>query len=757
MAALDPRLAFLASLLPQSAPQHAQHNGAISQVAGDIAQSPVTTAHQLMGIPVSADEEARAQRGSEAVLGGMQGGDVLAGMTPAINATADLAAGAGKVAYQGVKQGVKDTVEAAQAQPGGLQAGFIGTRTPEEIQAAKAAGEEPIIHNNSAGLPPIESGIVDGKGNPVSSQAKYANDNQRIAPLHAGAEQIPNDTAAGQTSFKPHPNTPDEPVTVTDRTGKHPITGGNPVLVDLRNQAGKNPYYLDDQTKARAVMDKYVAGNNALEVEKNLPLQLQEETQRIQNIIAQEPKVTSKDNIVKANETNMAKAGITPGNSGKADTATEELLKELQTQISAGSSDVVPNQVNGDQLMTYKKLLDDRLKSVYKKQDNSTTLTPAERATLTLRRTVDQQLTSMYPKTKEALNRQSAMIDARESVAKAAQGEEANQVTQAGLPPKPGFLQSHWKALGALGTLGLAAAPLAGDLAQQFSNKQEQPKGGTENQYNNSPKQSDLKNTIQNNSNDINHDQSVSQNGQNVNGLELDPLKIQPQSDGSWKGQDTTNLKDGNGKSLAMSQQLYDQLKGQITDYMNANPGNDIVQKQGATQLSQLETTFNGGKDIRDNSIKTDQALQSINDAQQMLGNKNASPSFSDAFQLHLGPISTGYQDIHAATNVDYKLLRQQLTTIDTAFPELHLDTQSANSPEAAQKLLAQAAQKIVANQNKIIQSKGGNSVSSNKPGASAVPPGPAAQGNIGTAGGPPPLSPQTGSYQFTAPNPMFK
>lgn len=235
----------------------------------------------------------------------------------------------------------------------------------------------------------------------------------------------------------PHPDVPDSPVEITQRTGAHPLTGGNPVLVDLRDEAKKNGYYFDDQTKSREVMDKYVPGNTPLEVEQELPKTLNEETKRIQNIMSQNPgKTANVSDLITQNEINLTKKGIKPGISSSADSATREALNTLDSQIADQSNLPGKTTITGDELINYKNILDDQLESAYKKSANGTSLTPGENAMRTLRRTINDQLKLMYPGMGDALDRQTAMIDAIPSVAKAA-GTAEKDATAIASEPKP--------------------------------------------------------------------------------------------------------------------------------------------------------------------------------------------------------------------------------------------------------------------------------------------------------------------------------
>ena len=344
---------------------------------------------------------------------------------------------------------------------------------------AKAKGETPKVLDANGNVAqsefvggqspkPVEPAtILDAKGNPIKSTVEapikeggYATPNANpatgtdVRPATASTQPKPNTPPVdtNTTGTLPYPNVPLTPEDVSGtRTGTHPLTGGNPVLVDLRGEAARNHYYLEDQTNSRAVMDKYVPGNTPTEVEYNLPKKLAEEGQRIKNIIGNDPQKINVSDIVAQNDAALKSQGYTPGTSAKADSATRGALNEFDSQVGTHADAPGKEQVSGNDIENYKKILDKQLQSVYKKMDNGTTLTPEETAKLTLRRTLNNNLRQMYPEVGDALDRQSGMHDAIPSAAKAAKVQEATDTNtivdkkvaaeKLASQPKPNFIQ----------------------------------------------------------------------------------------------------------------------------------------------------------------------------------------------------------------------------------------------------------------------------------------------------------------------------
>lgn len=472
---------FLNSLQsPQAAKQRTKKNSSVvdslRNTAADMGTALTILPRQVMGQQISPEELQRAQSGSENLFSALTPAGLVATAPNVAQAGARTALPEIKNAGQKIVQDIDETMQVASAQPGGLQAGFA--KIPRK-------GDLPPINNVGNKTSQYVASEKTGSliKNPKLSKAAGGNDAGELPPAKLQPIE-PVIQKQAKVAYTPHPDIADEPLEIVNRVNKNPLTQGNPVLVNLRDQSKKNLYYLEDMDRAQHALDKYVAGESALEVERNLPKVLTEESKRISNTIARQPKTQTIDTIIALNEKNMAKSGITPGISAKADTATGGLLKELQAQITAGSSDVVPTQADGELLMQYKKLLDKRLKSAYKKDDLGTALSPEENATLTMRRSIDELLTEMYPKSKEALQRQSALMDARTSVAKAADKEQENLLSALGKPQEEGFLKKHATAvLGATiptafaGGYGItqAAPKLAGMMSGDQANTDTAP------------------------------------------------------------------------------------------------------------------------------------------------------------------------------------------------------------------------------------------------------------------------------------------
>lgn len=395
---------------------------------------------------------------------------------PEIGNLNDLPLGA-KMASEDAKAGVsaagkniaantKEAFATGQSLPGGLQTGAVGDLkgaftpteernltglgyTQEDISKLPKAYGQVLIDNKivkpggAVSTPLVKSGLSSLSDEPltINNNKPTATDEasaQQASPLNPNAERFTQnrEEVNSPAPSRPYPDVPDEPAVVTDRQGTHPVTGGNPVRLDFADQAKKNSYYLEDQNKAQAVLDKHVAGDTALEVQHNLPLQLQEESKRIKNTIGKNPSgITAehsdpitqqllKDENTKA----MQKQGIELGDNTSYDATNKALLKKLDNQLNPGQANLPANEtLDGNKLQDYINTIDPTLKSAYKKLDNGTALTDSETAALTMRRTASKILKDRYPDAAAALDRQSAMLDANPYVAKAASEEMKTQ------------------------------------------------------------------------------------------------------------------------------------------------------------------------------------------------------------------------------------------------------------------------------------------------------------------------------------------
>lgn len=548
--------------------------------------------------------------------------------------------------------------------PAKVQEGVAtGGKTAEEIQAMKAAGIAPKI-NTAQNVAAESSGILNARGNPIpSTQKQYATE-KPTSPLNVAAENTGQGKAQPKTPYTPHPDIPNEPMPVTDRTGVHPVTGGNPVQVDLSAEAKRNSYYLSDQTKSQSVLDKYVSGNNAQEVEKNLPLQLQEESKRIQNIIGQKPQSVNTSDIITENASNMAKKGFTPGNNVKADEATTGLQKELYSQLTAGKSNIVPPNMTGEDLRSQISIMDSRLQSVYKKMDNNTVLTPEDTAALTYRQTLSNKLKSMYPPAGAALDRQSAMIDAIPSVAKASQVEKAAAYTKATAPQPDNPFMSFLK--GSVSSpshvMATAGALAAGGLGlYAFNESRSVPK-----------------------------DYKFSSG--NVTLPALDQIK---DTNGSPLGVNIADYTNG-------IRSINDQEKAIAFDVTLGIPSAVAKRDQLELQRNSLETKYKETKPVYDQYVETSNQMQGLNQVHDLL--KNANPAWFQAF----GAIGSQFTGIRAAIVPGYAQFEQSLNNLHQQFGIDVSSIKYAASPEAADAAINQTVKSYQSKLENTIKNAGG-------------------------------------------------
>jgi len=615
---------------------------------------------------------------------------------------------------------------------------------PQEANGGqyKFSGKLPEIPRTTAEVK--AKPITSGRGVYVPPEDTISKTFPQSTPLNPLEEAFPQTSATQQAIEKPFPKVGDQPVKVTDRTGTHPVTGGNPVWLDFSDQARKNPYYLEDQNKAQGVLDNYVGGNNPREVQANLPLQLTEESQRINNTLATDPQSMSKQNLIDNNALAMQKAAIKPGEGKTAQDATDNLITSLNNQINAGNKNVVsPDNISDTQLQTYIKNLDSYLQSAYKKIDNNATPTPEETAALTMRRTASSALKSMHPDIGDALDRQSAMIEAQPYVAKAASqqmGDETNAAIAEQNKPKPpglvkrilGGVAAHPKAT-AGSLIGVGATTLtANALAQGQNSTGSEPGGETVN------KKGDM--TSQDGTQTGAHGSSISQSNVKAQDLETDPASIQ-QVNGKWSSVDPYTTKDVNNQPVAISQAAHDYYKSQLENIIKDNPGNAAIAGQVNSLLQINDQALESSKPINDATGTIQKVLPKINDALTLLnegGKGFAGINWNEPNLLDALPEIGGYgvQTMQGASSNNYAKLSGYFNDIDAAYPGLKLDLINSGSPSNAAAKLNNAAQQIIAAYNQQLSQKvqglPQQSLPSPQQATSTMPPGP--NGNQGTS-----------------------
>lgn len=258
------------------------------------------------------------------------------------------------------------------------------------------------------------------------------------------------------------------------------------------------------------------------------------------------------------------------------------------------------------------------------------------------------------------------------------------------------------------------------------------------------------------------HSTNIPQGPTNVNDLETDFNKIQP-TNGQYAVPNIYNIKDANGQPVAVNEGEIRKQNQVIQNYLAAHPNDPVAQARASAASSVLGQVSDASKPLIQTYNKASSTMNIIHNAQAYLDNKNpgifGEPNVLDAFQV--GPV--GIQGLQGGLNSNYRTMLQDFNAIQSAYPELHLDMSNVGSKEAAKAALDNAAKQILANLNQQVKStsisspdmsfspqtqSAGIQGTQNPP----VPPAglPAAQG-----GGLP--QPPSGSYQFTAPNPMFQ
>lgn len=617
--------------------------------------------------------------------------------------------------------GAVDETKANVAANGGMEAGYVGIGknanqrlgalgyTTDDVRAMKPAQIKNIIDNNieksATEKPPLQVNDYHNR------QTTATNETPQTTPLNPNAESFSSGTET-KMPFTPHPDIPDDPDLVTGRKN------GSPVRVDMRDEAKHNGSYLADQQKAQQVIDNYVPGRNSQEVEQNLPVKIGEESKRVQNIMSQDPnKTVDAQDIAAKNAENMASAGIRLDDNpvlntsstqsdylDKARQSTESLQSELEAQATAGKSSFNP-KLSGSDILNHIHNLDDRLQSVYKKIDNGTTLTPSERATLTYRRTLRNQLSEMYPKADTAIKRQAAMIDARPSVAKAA----GDEIKQGNNQPKQSFLQKAKipMEVGALGTgiLGGLALTLnqpvvkgglvAGEQAIQnaFGNKKGQSTTGQGNDYQYSQPTDNhyYANQVHISSDSIPQTQA----------------QVKPDQYGNYPTANPQNIYDKYGNPVAMNESFYNNqkatLQGQQAKDLALYGDKSLQVASDNAALAKLEDLHNSSPDIQ-KAFNTVSQVSSLT-AKVKSAAKNLPTSLLQ---------STTFDQLSSINNGAYTQLHTDITNLAKAYgidPNVIWHQQDNN---ALLGTLDSIGQQNATNWNILVNGKTGNTGASN-------------------------------------------
>lgn len=759
-------------------PDHTKTNGAISNgPVGQFAQSAGEATNPNNG-DTYGNAEAKYGPNSPQAYGALAGsalpalGFDSAEATPATQ-TVSASAKAGKQAVGDatdiVKNSLDETMANAHAQPGGLQAGFVrpSSYTKPEIPAGETPGNGDQFVNSQAGQP-LEGGtpaqVKARPTQPVSMQynpggAMKPPTEDGLPPLGETPQQgVPpiNTNPAQDTqsaTMEPQQDPYARTYQATEDSHTTPTAQARGIQMDKSNV--KN---TADQKQINATLDGYgITHDSHYNQFQANDRQLGMLSKDVAQHLADNPGTINKGQLVNDIAFDFMKNDMFGGDElGAAQRVVDSAFKRSASDQMLTQRTIAPDEISGQSAMLMKSRAGDDSARTFNQPDD-TKWTENQKAARIVRDNLDHHIDTKWPQVAKMNNDMSDMISARPQLRDNANTEikgNQDQILNPKAKPKGN------NPVGSIIKTGAKILPFAIPAAiagkEVYDNQEAQSASLKQNLADTTNNQTPEQGKNNSGENVINHAQTVSQNPANVN--QTDPLQIQPNKDGTWGTSNIYQLKDANGKSVVMDTQTYKKLSGQIATEKEANQGNQAALDALNTAQGQLDKTYGSTQNLRDLHDTTTTALQSINDAQTMLKNKAADPSFADMFQVHLGPVDIGAQNIHEGISADYKALRQQLVTVDNAFPQLGLDVQSANSTEAAQKLLTQAAQKIIAYENQHLQNVVGGSQTTAPSGQSTVPPGPAADtssgSNVGTQGGPPALG---DSYQFTPPNPMFQ
>lgn len=432
---------------------HKQHSGAVSEIAGDLAQA---TGYSFLGpqslpsnvlssvtgqkiAPYQAPSES-AQRGLDLIQGGIVGApekiSASVGEDIARTALPEI-----KAAGQKIVKPAAEAIEAAKAQLGGLQAGFAKLpdipKTGDKVirdMRYKQGTQSPNVYKTvpSSDLPTIEGPLREPS--PLN----------KIPEAKPKTPPTPQEQLAAMTDARAGRVTPDNP------------TGKNPVTVTL-------PAKLSGPRKEKEVqktLDEFVPGTTPSEVYKNLEDTVGEFGIRINQELRKNPQSAKVDDLMKDYDKNLNSEGIYRQSLSPKDTVRKEARAYLDDIYRTASNEdpatTVPGQLSDQGLYNIRQAITQDLKSVYKKEAAGNTLGDKDLVKLSALQTVDDALSSMHPTAKDYITKQSHLYQAVDSAYEARgaerkalqdemikQAKETEKAAQEAAKPKQNLIQKH--------------------------------------------------------------------------------------------------------------------------------------------------------------------------------------------------------------------------------------------------------------------------------------------------------------------------
>lgn len=410
-------------------------------------------------------------------------------------------------------------------------------------------------------------------------------------------------------------------------------------------------YGAGREAAVQKTVDTIVPGANATQKYNNLQPTMDNLGKQIQNIMTQNPKVTSLSDVMGNFEKNLQDQGVyrTAGGSRNAvQKVARSYISDLNNEATQGNQILNPSTISDMSLQKIKQQVNQDAQSIYKKIDNGTSLTDKDKVILAARQTLDDTISQLHPEMKNLTVQQSHLYDAADSLFKGREAESASVANQPGTLDKilnmtiknPAFdtlaaLTGVHSLGGAINQTGALAGVGASKL-MDYINKINNPS----NSQNISPGQSPQNN---NNGLQINHGGSISNDNNNVNryALQNDPIKT---------GQ-IMQTSDYASQKVALQKKIGEET---VTNPIQA------AQDQGS--LNALDTKWNSQSGLRTAWIDPDKGIGNV----LTVGN-TAYDSINKADPGFFNALNQGYDKLQTASNGKYAQMSKYLQYVGNA------------------------------------------------------------------------------------------
>ncbi len=365
---INPMQQFMQST---GAPTHVKANSPISQAAVDLGNVVAAPIKDIAGIKRTPEEMASAQRGAETGMGMIQGQPESEALAPSVAAGTDLLVNGSKVALkagkQAVKQGAQEIADIAQAQPGGLQAGFVKP-------SARIGSDLP----------------------PITNTYPYAKSPSALQKLGKGQDQ------ATRQIRLPHGYAEDE-------------KAANDTLNRLGFQGSGEQQYGQIQPKLTE-LNNWIQNNSSMATNP-MPIKTSEVKAAFETNLEgaiRRGELTKKP----AQKIRDSYLGQLHDNEAPVDFTENPNLTPQQNTLNQLSGQV-PDSIPSPKLYQMKVLANKDATAIYRKLDNGGVATENDKVILAARNAFDQAIAKVHPDVKDATMDMSRIFDAKPSLEKA--------------------------------------------------------------------------------------------------------------------------------------------------------------------------------------------------------------------------------------------------------------------------------------------------------------------------------------------------